>query len=127
MAIIKGVSKILKSDLPGAPDWFDPIISTLNGFLDTVIGALRGRLTFYDNFYTEYKELDFVHGVELRVSTKMPTYSGIIIIKPPNKDDSSLSIVGWHARQTTSKEVGVTISFSGGLGKTGSVGILILG
>jgi hypothetical protein len=127
MAVIKGVNKILKSDLPDAPNWFDPIISTLNSFLDTVIGALRGRLTFKENFFSEYKDLEFTHGVELKVSTNLNSYSGMLILKTPNVEDINLAVSGYLCRQVGVKELGVTVNFAGGASKKGTCGILILG
>lgn len=127
MAVIKGVNKILKSDLPDAPGWFDPIISTLNSFLDTVIGALRGRLTFKENFFSEYKELEFTHGVELKVATNLNSYSGMLLLKTPNVADSNLLVTGYLCRQVGAKEVGVTVNFAGGATTQGTCGILILG
>jgi hypothetical protein len=127
MAIIKGTKKILRSDIPDAPDWFSPIMSILNEFLDTVIGALRGKLTFRDNFYSEVKELEFTHGVEVIISTKMPTYEGVIILKTPNNDLAATIVVGHKVRQIKPNTLGITINFAGAGTTTGKVSFLILG
>ena len=128
MAVIRGIKKILKSDLIGAADWFDPVISVINEFLDTVIGALRGRLTYQDNFYGEYKEFIFTHGVELEILTPYQTYGGIQILKPPNEQDGSVyGIDGFHAHQVKPKTIGMTVYFNGGGSTAGKVGFLILG
>lgn len=127
MAIIKGTKKILKSDIPDSPEWFTPIISILNEFLDTVIGALRGKLTFKDNFYSEIKEFVFTHGVEMSISTSIPTYEGVIILKTPNDDNADTVVTGYKVRQIKTDVLGITINFAGAGTTTGSVRILILG
>ena len=127
MAIIKGTKKILKSDIPGAAEWFTPIISILNQFLDTVISGLRGRLTFSDNFYGETKEFEFVHGVELEIYTSIPTYAGLLILKTPNEVSANYAIASYKVRQIKNNTLGVLINFVGAGTTTGKVKFLILG
>lgn len=127
MAIISGTKKILKSDIPDADGWFTPIISVLNEFLDTVIGALRGKLTFRDNFYCELKEFTFTHGTELEVLTGLSTYAGAFITKTPNEASSDYIVTGFKVRQVKTKTLGITVNFSGGAGTEGKVKFLILG
>ena len=128
MAAIRGIKKILKSDLVGADSWFDPVISVINEFLDTVIGALRGRLTLADNFYGVYKEFNFTHGEELQILTDFSTYNGVLLVKPPNKEDgSTYGVDGWNARQVKTKTIGITVYFNGAGSTTGKVGFFILG
>jgi len=128
MAVIKGTRKILKSDIPDAPGWFDPIISTLNSFFDTVIGALRGRLTFRDNFYCQVKEFTFTHGVELEVLYDgIEDYKGILIVKSPEEESSDYAIANWKARRVKPNTLGVTIEFKGAGTTEGKVKFIILG
>lgn len=48
---IPTIRRILVEDLPGdLPDWVEPMLGTLNGFIDTVVQGLRNNLTFEDNF-----------------------------------------------------------------------------
>jgi hypothetical protein len=127
MAKISGIKKLLKSDLPNSPDWFSPVISVINGFLDTVIGALRGRLTFAQNFYCEIKEFSFTHGEELEILTGLPTYSGMLILKTPNDSDTDKAVDKWLVRQIKTNTLGVTVWFSGAGTTEGKVKFLILG
>lgn len=127
MAIIKGTKKILKSDIPNAADWFSPVIGILNEFLDTVIGALRGRLTFYDNFFGEIKEFEFSHGVELEVYTSIQTYGGLLILKTPNSTDTNTAIDSYLVRQIKNNMLGITINFVGAGTTSGKVKFIILG
>jgi len=127
MAIIKGTKKILKSDIPDSPDWFSPIIGILNEFLDTVIGALRGRLTFADNVYGDIKEFEFTHAIELEVYTVMPTYGGLLILKTPNEVDPIYAVAAHKVRQIKQNTLGITINFVGAGTTAGKVKFIILG
>ena len=123
MAIVPGTKKILKSDLPGAPSWFTPIISVLNGFMDVVIRALRGNLSFVDNFYCEAKEFDFDHGVELEILyDKIRSFYGALLVKTP--DD--LGVDGFRVRKITQNTVGIIVYFTGGAG-SGKCKFILLG
>ena len=127
MAIIKGVKKILKSDLPNAPDWFTPVISILNEFLDTVIGGLRGRLTFSENFFGQIKEFEFTHGVELSVYYTLSSYGGLLILKTPDKESSDYAIDSYKVRQINKSTLGITVNFTGAGTTAGKVKFVILG
>ena len=89
MAIVRGVRKLLKSDFPEAPKWFDKLLYPFNQFLDSVIGALRNKLTFRDNYYCEIKEYSFVHAVELEIGHDLQEFQGVLIVKTPNTTPST--------------------------------------
>lgn len=127
MAKISGIKKILKTDIPDADDWFSPVISVLNSFLDTVIGALRGRLTFRENFHCEVKQFEFKHGVELEILTNLPNYEGVLLLKTPNKESTDYAIDEYLVRQIKTNTLGMTIWFKGAGSTAGNVRFLILG
>jgi hypothetical protein len=127
MAKIRGQKAILKSDVPDAPDWFTPVISILNQFLNTVVSGLRQRLTFAENFYGEIKSFNFTHGEELEVATSLGSYSGLLILKTPDSKDSGLIVTGYKARQVKPNTLGVTVNFAGSSGTVGTVTFIILG
>lgn len=123
MAIIKGTNKILKSDIPDAPPWFDKVLSVLNGFLDTVIGALRGKLTFRENMYCEIREFTFTDAQEKEILyTKVNDVKGVIIIGTP-----PAGINEWAWRKIRPNTIGITITFGGFKPVTGDVKFIILG
>lgn len=123
MAIIKGTSKILKSDIPDSPAWFDRVLSVLNGFLDTVIGALRGRLTFRDNVYCEIREFEFTDGLEKEILySKINDVKGVIIIGTPVD-----GIDSWAWRKIKPGIIGITVVFGGFKPTTGDVKFIMLG
>lgn len=123
MAIIKGTNKILKSDIPSAPPWFDRVLSVLNSFLDTVIGALRGKLTFRENHYCEIREFSFENAVEKEILyTKINDIQGLIIISTPTDGISE-----WAWRKIKPNTIGLTITFGGAIPTTGTVKFIMLG
>ena len=127
MAIIRGVRKLLKSDFPEAPKWFENLLVPLNGFMDSVIGGLRNKLTFRENFYCEVRELTFVHDVELEVGFSLNAYNGLLIIKTPEESSDNYIITGWKARVIEPGILGVKVRFAGGGTTSGTVKFIILG
>lgn len=128
MAIIKGTNKILKSDIPGAPPWFDKVLSVLNGFLDTVIGALRGKLTFRENMYCEIKEFTFTHGEEQKILfSKVNQYNGLLLVSTPEEESDDYAVSGLKVRRRDPKTIGVTVYFQGAGTTAGKVKFIILG
>lgn len=128
MAIVRGVRKLLKEDFKDAPEWFDKMLSPFNQFLDSVIGALRNKLTFRENFYGEVKEFNFVHGQELEISHELEELNGVLILKTPNDmPATTYGISEYHSRIIDNKTVGVTIEFAGGGSTEGTVKLIILG
>ena len=128
ISIVKGVRKLLKSDFAEAPQWFDAFLSPFNQFLDTVIGALRNKLTFRDNFYCEVKEFTFYHGSELIIDHKLNEYKGILIVGCPNETPSTTyGISEWHVRIISNKSIGLTVEFAGAGSTSGLVKFIILG
>ena len=133
MSIVRGVRKLLKSDFPESPEWFTNFLGTFNQFLDSVIGALRGRLTFRDNFYCEVKEFEFVHATELKITHALQNFEGLLIVKTPGDTPATTyGISEYHTRIIDNKNIGVTIEFAAatdadGDTTTGSVKFIILG
>lgn len=128
MAIVKGVRKLLKSDFPEAPKWFDKMLSPFNQFLDSVIGALRNKLTFRDNFYCEVREFEFTHNSELEVSHNLVEFKGVLIVMSPQETPASTyGIDSWHCREISNTEIGLTILFNGAGTTKGNVKFIILG
>lgn len=128
MAIIRGVRKILKSDLTGAPGWFTPVIGILNAFLDTVISGLRGKLTFSDNFYVDIKTLTFEHGVEKSIFYDgVISYQGLLLLKSADSSDINLVVLGYTARVIGPNTIGITVLFNGGASTENALTFGILG
>lgn len=129
MAIVRGIRKLLKSDFKEAPAWFNKMLGPFNEFLDSVIGALRGKLTFRDNFYCEVKEFEFIHASELEIGHNLDDYKGILIVNTPS-DQATATTYGiseWFVREIDNRTIGITIEFAGAGTTAGNVKFIILG
>lgn len=51
--------KILREDLKDAPPWVNPLIDTLNTFMENVYQALNRNITYGDNINSQIKELQY--------------------------------------------------------------------
>lgn len=128
MAIVRGVRKLLKSDFPDAPSWFDRLLSTLNQFMDSVIGALRNKLTFRENFYCKVKTLTFIHATEQQVGHDLDDFKGVLLLKTPNDTPSTTyGISEFHFREIDNTTIGITIEFAGAGTTSGECSFVILG
>lgn len=57
---IPTLKKILREDLPGAPDWVLNLITPINTFMEYVYQALNKNISNYDNILCQVKELVYV-------------------------------------------------------------------
>ena len=128
MALIKGTNKIMKADIPDSPAWFDKVLSVLNSFLDTVIGALRGRLTFRENFYCQVKEFTFTHDEELEILYEgLNEFNGVLLVRTPEESSDDYIITGWKTRRVKPNVFGMKVLFQGAGTTSGKVKFIILG
>jgi len=125
--IVRGIKRILKSDIPEAPGWLEKLLNPLNEFLDNAVGALRNKLTFGDNFYCNIKEFDFTHAEELQVGHSLDAYKGLLVLSTPQMTSADYAIVGWKARIIDKSTLGVVVYFQGAGSTKGPVKICILG
>ena len=51
--------RVLREDVKGAPGWINPLIDTLNSFMETVYQALNRNITFGQNVACQIKELSY--------------------------------------------------------------------
>jgi hypothetical protein len=51
--------KVLREDVKGAPSWINPLIDTLNSFMETVYQAMNRNITFSENIGCVIKELTY--------------------------------------------------------------------
>lgn len=121
LGIIKTIQREELSKYGELPSWINSFLQTLNQFINGVGSALKGNLTFEDNFLCKVKTLTFSHGVEqeinpdtrLKVVGVLPTYcSGLVIDK-----------FGWT--QKSDGPIGVTFYFNSGTSAKCTVIILL--
>jgi hypothetical protein len=55
MAKLPLIRRILREDLPEAPEWILPLLDSINQFFDSVYYALNRNLTLVENVDTQYK------------------------------------------------------------------------
>lgn len=92
------------------PKWFDPFISTLNGFIGPVALALTNRLTPRENMFVKEISLAFTSGVELAL---LPPSTGKVIGVWPIYC-GGLSLTAWKMAYLASGKIGVTLTFTEG-------------
>lgn len=124
MAIVDSISGINKSEMPEAPNWVNKLLGPFNGFMNSIVSALRGKLTFYDNFYCEEKTFTYTNNVELQILLSIiKKYRGFLLAgTPPDQFVTAIKV-----REIDNKTVGVTVQFSGGGTTTGNVKIIFWG
>ena len=59
MARLPLIKRILKEDLPEAPDWVTRLLYPLNLFFENVYNALDGNITFGENIESQSKQITF--------------------------------------------------------------------
>lgn len=110
--ILGTIRRILKEDLARSgelPKWIEPFLSPLNEFIEKVVLALTGRLTFKDNFRCKTYVGKFASGIEKEVSI-LPgaRVSGIMVIEALGQ-----IITGYGFDRKTSGNIGVTVTHDG--------------
>jgi len=59
MAKLPTIKRILREDLPDAPDWIDKLLYPVNKFFEDVFNALNRNLEFVDNVTGQKKDVTF--------------------------------------------------------------------
>ncbi len=68
LGTIKRISKEDMARKGDVPAWIDPMLETLNEFIEKITQALNGNLTFADNFLCKEVEQEFTDATELILS-----------------------------------------------------------
>ena len=96
------------------PAWINPLLGTLNQFINSVGLALTGNLTYADNFACTEKVLILTHGVEQALNTGSNSRPTEVRIRDAN--GLVIDKFGWSRKADGS--VGVTVYFDGGTSTT---------
>lgn len=62
MAYPPTFKRIMREDIPGAPEWIDPFILSLNQFFESTYRALNKALTLSENSNSQIKTITFTAG-----------------------------------------------------------------
>lgn len=107
----------LKRAAEEIPKWVPALIGPLNEFMETVVGALRGGLTFSDNFSGKTLEIEFTHGVPKQVNPQLQNRRvvGMLVLSSGAQlVDSS----GFVQQAGLSSNLSITINFKDGISTT---------
>lgn len=121
---IKRISKEDMSRKGDVPGWMDPLLDTLNQFIENITQALSGNLTFEDNFLSKVITQEFTHATELIVSPKLEGRTGLRAygVMPMSTSGEELASITW--RLLENGNVGITLGF--GSSVTAKCTLLIL-
>lgn len=124
LSSIKTISKEDMARRGEVPKWIDPMIETLNTFIDQVTRALSGNLTFEDNFLCKVIEQEFTHATELVVSPRPEGRNGLRPwgVQVEYASGEQVDSLTWRILDTGN--IGVTIGF--GSSVTAKCKLLIL-
>lgn len=107
------VRRINKEDLARSgelPGWVDPLILTLNQFMDSMVTAMAGRVSFSDNIQCKIISTEFTSGTEAVINPQSALKPlGIIPMYAEGKAIDSFKFV-----YKDNGQVGITLTFTGG-------------
>lgn len=123
---IPAIKSLDRQSLVGAkdlPSWIDPFIGVLNTFLNPMVTALMGRLTFLDNFDGYEISYTFVHNTQvslnpIRAGSQVRRIKGVSLV-----DAGGQVVTGFGWVRNANGTIGVTVQYSAG-GTTSSACLL---
>lgn len=59
MAKLPVIKRVLREDIPSAPDWIGRLLYPMNLFFENVYNALNSDLTFSENIRSQVKDISF--------------------------------------------------------------------
>lgn len=112
LGTIKRISKEDMSKKGQVPEWMDPLLETLNDFIEKITQALNGNLSFDDNILSKTIEQEFTHAAELIISPDVAGRSGVrpYGVFPIASGGEVVDAFSWRLLDTG--KIGVTINFS---------------
>lgn len=110
IGVIKTIIKEELTRFGDVPKWMDAFLFPINQFINQVGTALKGNLTFDDNFLCKSKTIKFTSGVELEINPDSNLkVRGVLLLNFEGKNVDKFS---WRDKQNN--QIGVTITFDGG-------------
>lgn len=112
LGLIRRISKEDMARHGDIPKWVDPMLDTLNEFIEKITTALNGNLTFADNFLCKEYSQDFQSGTAYTVNpqidgrTQLRPY-GVLVV---DTNGATIDKVLWTKLATGS--ISVTLTFS---------------
>ena len=121
LGILKVIQKEELTKFGELPKWIDAFLQPLNQFIGQAGQALKGNLTFQDNFLCKQKSLTFTHGVEQEINPD--TKNRVIGVLPISAGGLTIDQFGWTSK--SNGNIGVTFHFNTGTDAVCTVIILL--
>lgn len=110
LSVVRRISKEDMQRSGEVPEWMDSLLGPLNSFIDQMVTALRGRLTFADNMLGKKVTIEFTHAVSKDVS--VPTNAKVIGIMPIDAENDQ--IIGYGFTRSSSGIISITMRLQSG-------------
>lgn len=107
LGIVKMIQRDELSRFEALPAWVNPLLQVLNQFILNVGSALKGNLTFQDNFLCTVKQLDFKDATEKEINPE--SKFRVVGVLPLDSGGEGIDIFKW--RQLQNGNIGVTFTF----------------
>jgi len=126
---IKGIKRLGKEEYPKeVQSWIEVLLTPLNEALDSMITAMRGKLSRGDNFLSTVREFEFTHDTYLlNIKHNLTKLSGLNIMKPPDTSDDDYMIISNHWYTIDNENIAMKVLFTGGAGFVGKVKFELIG
>lgn len=109
LGVIRRINKEELARSGDVPQWVDPLILTLNQFMDGVVTALSGRVSFSDNIQCKIITQVFTSGTEVAINPQSSIKPlGVIPITAVGK-----AIDSYKFAVKDNGNVGITLTYVG--------------
>ncbi len=112
LGLIKRISKEDMAMHGQIPKWVDPMLETLNTFIDKVATALNGNLSFADNFLCKEFSQDFTSGTAYEINPQIDgrSQTRAYAVLPLDTNGAEIDKFLWEKLDTG--KIRVTFTFS---------------
>lgn len=113
---LSNVKRISKEDMAKkekVPDWMDPLLETLNTFIEQVTTALNGNLTFQDNMLSKEYSGEFTHDVPVDINAQLDGRAQLRVYGVIPMDTNGVEWNGFIWEKLNNGKIRVTFQFAG--------------
>lgn len=112
LGTIKRISKEDMSRKGEVPAWMDPMLETLNEFIEKITQAVNGNLTFADNFLAKEYYEEFTDATTQVVNPRIDGRSQLTVTGVIPIDTNGVEVNGFKWARLDSGNIEVTFSFA---------------
>lgn len=113
---LSNVKRISKEDMAkkeSVPAWIDPLLETLNTFIEQVTTALNGNLTFQDNMLSKEYSGEFTHNVAVDVNAQLDGRAQLRVYGVIPMDTNGVEWDAMKWEKLNNGKIRVTFQFAG--------------